>query len=208
MLFYYGEGFKNALVITRGLSIYPREISGYLNTLVMFNQGIIGILQEQITNEGVTSYVNTVISDFKRGTTIPNISSIAEFEPICLNGNKLLCGSIVEVSELNNEPFNITIANSGYSSQNVSPSFLNRDSNSSLKNMLYSNTVHPSVLSNTVGEMTGVDGNAKWTYKKSGLTRISAPLSGRDGLSIRLEFEPNTSFQLVAINLPDFSRGE
>lgn len=215
LLFYYGEGYKNALVINRNLSIFPREISGYMDTLVMFNQGIIGLLQERIYDNGVSTYVNTIISDFRRGTTIPNISSIAEFEPICLNGNKLLLGSIIEISELNNEPFNISTSNAGYSSQNVSPSFLNRLERESdnLRNMLYSNTAHPYVISNTAGEVKSgseitVEANAKWTYKKSGLTRVSAPLSGRDGLSIRIEYEPNTSFQLVAINLPDFSRGE
>lgn len=198
LLVYYSstDNYKNSLVIGRNLSIFPREISDNINDYTMFQQGIVGFAN----NSG------KFISDFKRGTTIPNISSIAEFEPIYLNGNKLLCGSIVEITELNNEPYNLTTSNAGIATQDISPSLLtytqSNGENRQYPNMLYSNTANPQVLSNTVAE------EAKWVYQKSNVTRIAAPLGGRNGLTLRLEFEPNVTFQVVAINLPDFSIGE
>lgn len=215
LIIYYGADYKTALVIPRNLSIFPREISEGLRDIMMFNQSILGITYTY-DEEDPTTLIHTIISDFKRGTTIPNISSIAEFEPIALNGNKLLAGSIIEITELNNEPFTISTSNSGIAIQIVNPSFLNNNSSSMevLSNMLYSNTTNPTITSNTVGEIvnssqqTVVRGNAKWVYQKSGLTRIAAPLGGRDGLTIKIEFEPNVAFKIVSINLPDFSRGE
>lgn len=195
LMVYYSSTnyYTNSLVIPRNLSIYPREISDYINDYMMFQQGIIGIDK---TN-------GLLISDFKRGTTIPNISSIAEFEPIYLNGNRLLCGTIVEVTELNNEPFDLSTANAGISFQHIEPTITRISSTSEYyPNMVYSNTENPRVTSKTVAR------EAKWTYQKSSLIRAAAPLGGRNGLTLRVEFEPNVTFQIVAINLPDFSVGE
>ena len=49
---------------------------------------------------------------------------------------------------------------------------------------------------------------SKWAAKKSNLTRVYAPMSGRDGISISLEFAANQAFCLAALRLPDFSQGE
>ena len=48
----------------------------------------------------------------------------------------------------------------------------------------------------------------KWALKKSNLTRIYAPASGREGVKLTFEFQPNVAFCLVGIRLADFSRGE
>ena len=48
----------------------------------------------------------------------------------------------------------------------------------------------------------------KWANKRSNLTRIYAPASGRDGVRLTFEFQPNVAFCLAGIKLADFSKGE
>lgn len=191
LLFYYGETLSKALVITRGLSIFPREIPLMVEDVEMFNQGVLFFTSTDL------------YKDFRRGTIIPEITSIAEFEPIGLNGNKLLCGSIIEVTELNNIEYDITTSNAGVATQHIEGhSMLNRDSENIYPNMIYSNTSNPYINSDTVSD------SSRWAYQKSAVTRLAAPLSGRDGITIRLEIQPNISFCFTAISVPDFSSGE
>ena len=191
LIVYYGDMLYQSLVITRGLSIYPREINKDLVDCTMFAQGLLCF-----TTDGL------ILEDFKRGTVIPEITSVVEFEPICLRGSKLLSGTIIEFTELNDVDFNISTSNAGYSSQDIIPSSQNRSDEESIPLMLYSNSSNPRILNDTVA------GEAKWVYQKSDVTRVAAPLSGRDGLTLRMEFPKNTAFTLCAINLPDLSRGE
>lgn len=191
LIVYYGDMLYQSLVITRGLSIYPREINKDLVDCTMFAQGLLCF-----TTDGL------ILEDFKRGTVIPEITSVVEFEPICLRGSKLLSGTIIEFTELNDVNFNISTSNAGYSSQDIIPSSQNRSDEESVPLMLYSNSSNPRILNDTVA------GEAKWVYQKSDVTRVAAPLSGRDGLTLRMEFPKNTAFTLCAINLPDLSRGE
>ena len=191
LIVYYGDMLYQSLVITRGLSIYPREINKDLVDCTMFAQGLLCF-----TTDGL------ILEDFKRGTVIPEITSIVEFEPICLRGSKLLSGTIIEFTELNDVNFNISTSNAGYSSQDIIPSSQNRSDEESIPLMLYSNSSNPRILNDTVAN------EAKWVYQKSDVTRVAAPLSGRDGLTLRMEFPKNTAFTLCAINLPDLSRGE
>lgn len=191
LIVYYGDMLYQSLVITRGLSIYPREINKDLVDCTMFAQGLLCF-----TTDGL------ILEDFKRGTVIPEITSVVEFEPICLRGSKLLAGTIIEFTELNDVDFNISTSNAGYSSQDIIPSSQNRSDEESIPLMLYSNSSNPRILNDTVA------GEAKWVYQKSDVTRVAAPLSGRDGLTLRMEFPKNTAFTLCAINLPDLSRGE
>lgn len=191
LIVYYGDMLYQSLVITRGLSIYPREINKDLVGCTMFAQGLLCF-----TTDGL------ILEDFKRGTVIPEITSVVEFEPICLRGSKLLSGTIIEFTELNDVNLNISTSNAGYSSQDIIPSSQNRSDEESIPLMLYSNSSNPRILNDTVA------GEAKWVYQKSDVTRVAAPLSGRDGLTLRMEFPKNTAFTLCAINLPDLSRGE
>ena len=48
----------------------------------------------------------------------------------------------------------------------------------------------------------------QWASKKSTATRIYAPMSGREGVSLTIEFKPNQAFCLIALRLIDFSQGE
>lgn len=193
LIIYYGYGLRNCLLIQRNLSMFPRELDKLLLDVKMFSLGLVCF-----TSDG------KILNDFKRGKVIPNITPVAEFEPIALKGNKLLCGNILEFTELNNENFTLTTLNAGVATQEVTPSMLNRDEEVGeiLPNMLYSNQSNPTINSDTTA------GNSKWVYQKSACVRVAAPLSGRDGIKIRMEFPENSNFILCAIYIPDFSRGE
>lgn len=190
LLLYYGIHLDKALVITRGLSLFPRETTKEFLSVNMFAQGFINI-----TNGG------EVIEDFKRGTIIPDLSPIAEFEPIALRGNKLLNGSIIEVSELNGVRYNISTLNAGNSEQSIVPLTNQINRNVALPNLIYSDLARKFLPASYAEQ-------SKWAAQKSNVTRIYAPLSGRDGLRMSIEFEPNCSFCLLAVRFPDMSQGE
>lgn len=190
LLLYYGSELDQALVINRGLSIFPRETNLSFLDVQMFAQGFINI-----TTDGY------VLEDFKRGTIIPNITPVAEFEHIGLRGNKMLSGTIIEITELNGVKYNIATMNAGNSEQEITPTIIQINRNSALPNLIYSDETinfYP----------TSFAESTKWASQKSSVTRIAAPLGGRDGLGVRLEFEPNVSFCLCAIRFPDMSQGE
>lgn len=192
LLLYYGQFLDKALLITRGLSIYPREVDNNLYDMTMSFQGYICVTQ-----------TGSILDGFKRGTIIPNLTPIAEFEPICLRGNKLLCGTIMEFTELDGIRFNVSTLNAGSSDQKLFPHIneTSRNPSENLPNLVYSDQ-NINFFSDTVAE------HSRWASQKSSLTRLAAPLGGRDGLALRLEFEPNVSFCLTSIYFPDMSRGE
>lgn len=190
LLVYYDTNLSKALVIPRNLSIYPREIDKSLTNVSMFSQGFINI-----TSDGL------IIEDFKRGTIVPEMESIVEFEPISLRSNKMLCGSIIEFTELNGVDFKVATSNITQAYQEVNPSMVRAEIDSSLPNLIYSDK-NLKIINNSYAE------ESKWAAQKSALSRIAAPLSGRNGLGITLEFGKNITFQLCSIYFPDLSRGE
>lgn len=202
LILYYGENLNRGIVILDGIySLFPRELDKQMFHFLGFNQGIAGITQQ-----------GEILQDFKKGTVISGLTAIANFEPIGLRDNRIICNSIVEVTELNGVSFNASLSNSGYSYQKIVPSnssgILTNDINpdsSTLGNniplMLYSDYAQ-----NLVFDRFSME--AKWAGKQSNVTRIYAPMSGKEGVSIGLEFPANEAFCLAALRLADFSQGE
>lgn len=189
-ILYYGEHLDKGLVLTSTGSLFPRELDIRIFDCVRFNQGTLSI-----TREGLIS------QDFKKGTIILNKTPIAEFEAIGLKDNRCICSSMLEVTELNGIEYNITTSNAGVSYQHINPSINYGLNDTKLPPMVYSDK--DKKLYTDSFELT-----TKWAAKKSNLTRVYAPMSGRDGISISLEFAANQAFCLAALRLPDFSQGE
>lgn len=189
-ILYYGEHLDRGLVLTSTGSLFPRELDIRIFDCVRFNQGTLSI-----TREGLIS------QDFKKGTIILNKTPIAEFEAIGLKDNRCICSSMLEVTELNGIEYNITTSNAGVSYQHINPSINYGLNDTKLPPMVYSDK--DKKLYTDSFELT-----SKWAAKKSNLTRVYAPMSGRDGISISLEFAANQAFCLAALRLPDFSQGE
>lgn len=189
-ILYYGEHLDKGLVLTSTGSLFPRELDIKIFNCVRFNQGTLSI-----TREGLIS------QDFKKGTIILNKTPIADFEAIGLKDNRCICSSMLEVTELNGVEYNITTSNAGVSYQHINPSINYGIDKTELPPMVYSDQ-NKKLYSDSF-ELT-----SKWADKKSNLTRVYAPMSGRDGISISLEFAANQAFCLAALRLPDFSQGE
>lgn len=189
-ILYYGEHLDKGLVLTSTGSLFPRELDIRIFDCVRFNQGTLSI-----TREGLIS------QDFKKGTIILNKTPIAEFEAIGLKDNRCICSSMLEVTELNGVEYNITTSNAGVSYQHINPSINYGINDTKLPPMVYSDK--DKKLYSDSFELT-----SKWAAKKSNLTRVYAPMSGRDGISISIEFAANQAFCLAALRLPDFSQGE
>lgn len=189
-ILYYGEHLNRGLVLTSAGSLFPRELDIKIFDCVRFNQGTLSI-----TKEGLIS------QDFKKGTIIFNKTPIAEFEAIGLKDNRCICSSLLEVTELNGIEYNITTSNAGAAYQHINPSMNYGIDKSELPPMIYSDK-NKKLYSDSF-ELT-----SKWADKKSNLTRVYAPMSGRDGISISIEFAANQPFCLAALRLPDFSQGE
>ena len=189
-ILYYGEHLDKGLVLTSTGSLFPRELDIKIFNCVRFNQGTLSI-----TREGLIS------QDFKKGTIILNKTPIADFEAIGLKDNRCICSSMLEVTELNGVEYNITTSNAGVSYQHINPSINYGIDKTELPPMVYSDQTKK--LYSDSFELT-----SKWADKKSNLTRVYAPMSGRDGISISLEFSANQAFCLAALRLPDFSQGE
>ena len=130
-----------------------------------------------------------------------NITAYADFEAIGLRDNRFTCSSLLEVTELNGINYTLTTANAGGSTQYIHPNINIGMSNLSLPPLVYSDKAK-NILNDSF-ELT-----SKWAEKKSNVTRLYAPMSGREGVQISIEFEKNTSFCLAALRLPDFSQGE
>ena len=190
LLLYYGDKLDKALLITRGLSLFPRENSKLFLDIQMFAQGFINL-----TTDGY------IIEDFKRGTIIPDVTPVAEFEPLCLRGNNMLCGAIIEVTELNGVRYKASTLNAGSSEQDIVPPISQITTETSLPNFIYSD-LDRNFLPASFAE------TSRWASQKANVTRFSAPLGGRNGMTLTLEFEPNVSFCLLALRYPDMSQGE
>lgn len=187
---YYGEDLTNGVVLKLNATLFPRKLDIPMEYFLGFNQGVTGVG----TN-------GEIIQDFKSGTIIENIPAYAEFEAIGVRDNRHICSTILEVTELNGTEFTITTKNTGTSVQSIRPN-LNigvRDLN--LPPLMYSDKEY-NIISDSY-ELT-----TRWADKKANVTRVAAPMSGRDGVSISIEFPKNTSFCLAALRLPDFSLGE
>lgn len=196
LILYYGENLNKGIVILDNIyTLFPRELDQPMFSYLGFNQGVAGITQK-----------GEIIQDLKKGTVIGNLSAIANFEPIGLRDNRIICSSILEVTELNNISYNISLSNAGYSYQKITPSnslgILDRDNDlnsAGLPLMLYSEQ-------DKLFDRFSME--SRWAGKQSNVTRIYAPMSGKEGVSIRIEFPANEAFCLAALRLADFSQGE
>lgn len=187
---YYGERLNRGILLTQQGGLFPRELDITTSAFVEFSQGVVGV-----TPTGL------VFQDFKKGTVIPNITSVADFEAIGLRDNRLIHSSILEVTELNGTRFTLTTQNTGYSFQEIIPTSELAEENELLPNMMYSDRAKKLIYDS-------FEFKRKWADKTSNVTRIAAPMSGREGVKLTLEFPANTAFCLVALRLPDFSQGE
>lgn len=196
LILYYGENLNKGIVILDNIySLFPRELDKPMFSYLGFNQGIAGITQ---TGE--------IIQDFKKGTVIENLTSIANFEAIGLRDNRMICSSILEVTELNNISYNISLSNSGYSFQRIVPS--NGQGIIGRGDLLSNNNIPLMLYSEQDKLFDRFSMKSKWAGKQSNVTRIYAPMSGKEGVSIGIEFPANEAFCLAALRLADFSQGE
>lgn len=189
-ILYHGENLNNGLILTLNGSLFPRELDKQFEHFMVFNQGIVGI-----TSTG------KIVQEFKKGTIILNKTPIVEFEAIGLKDNRCICASLLEVTELNGVEYNITISNAGSSYQHINPHINYGIDKVELPPLIYSDKRNN--ITNDSFELT-----SKWAGKKSNLTRLYAPMSGRDGIYIIMEFAANQEFCLAALRIPDFSQGE
>ena len=109
MMLYYGANLNKAMVII-GDSLYPRELDCSVTVFRQFNNGVLII----DTN-------SRILQDYKQGTLIPNLTAVAEFEPIALKDNRCICASLIEVTELNGIEYWITTLNECTSYQHIIP---------------------------------------------------------------------------------------
>lgn len=192
-ILYYGETLTKGMVITSNAgNFFPRE---YPSTMPMykflgFNQGVAGV-----SNDGV------IIQDFKKGTIVEDIKPMADFEAIGLRDNRFICSTIMEITELDGVEYTITTTNAGTSYQKVRPNTELAEDNITLPPLLYSDNLTGNIYPSFALE-------TKWANKQSNVTRIAAPMSGREGVSISITFPENQLFCLSALRLPDFSQGE
>lgn len=186
-ILYYGENLNKGIVLTSLGTLFPRELDKDIESFIGFNQGVVFITSD-----------NKIVQDFKKGSVVPTLSCVAVFEPIGLRDNRLICSSILEVTELNGIEYKVSTENAGTSYQQIVPSYNIVEGQEFLPPLLYSddNIKLPSY------ELT-----SKWAEKTSNVTRIYAPMSGRNGVAITIEFPANTAFCLSALRLPDFSQG-
>ena len=189
-ILYYGENLNQGLVLTNIGTLFPRELDKQIEGFIGFNQGV-----AFITSDG------EICQDFKKGTIIPNMPCVAEFEAIGLRDNRMICSSIIELTELNGVTYDLTTRNAGSSYQKVKPVADADGHGVILPPMMYSDRDINMIIDSFSME-------SKWADKKANVTRMYAPMSGREGVGISIEFPANTAFCLAAIRLPDFSQGE
>lgn len=187
---YYGENLNQGLVLTTAGTLFPRQLDKNIDAYIGFNQGV-----AFITADG------EICQDFKKGSIIPNMSCVVDFEPIGLRDNRVICSSLLEITELNGISYVLSTKNAGTSYQKITPSNEIVNENILLPPMMYSNR-----SINTVVDSYSME--SKWADKISNVTRIYAPMSGREGINISIEFPANTTFCLSALRLPDFSQGD
>lgn len=188
LILYYGADLRNGIVYTIDSgSLFPRELDLPMLGYIGFNQGVAGI-----------SETGEIIQDFKKGTIIPNLTCIAVFEPIGLRDNRCICASMLEITELNGINYTVSTENVMPSVQKVQPSFYVSSQGDMLLPFLYSDGEY---LADSF-ELT-----SRWAEQTSHVTRLYAPMSGRGGISLTLEFESDRAFCLNSIRIPDFAQG-
>lgn len=188
LILYYGGDLKNGLIyVIDAASLYPRELDIPMMGYIGFNQGVAGI-----------SSRGHLIQDFKKGTIIPNLTCVASFEPIGLRDNRCICASMLEITELNGINYSVNTENAMPSIQKVQPSFYVSSQGDMLLPFLYSDMDY---LADSY-ELT-----SRWAEQTSHITRLYAPMSGRNGISLTLEFEADRAFCLNSIRIPDFAQG-
>ena len=187
-ILYYGENLNNGLVLTTVGTLFPRQLDKEIKGYIGFNQGVLMI-----------SKFGEIGQDFIKGTVIPNIQPEVTFEAIGLRDNRMICSSILELTELNGVSYDVSTRNACSSYQKVVPTSGNGDI--ALPPFLYSD-----FKNNIILDSYSLD--TQWASLKSNVTRISAPMSGREGIALSLTFPANTAFCLSALRLPDFSQGE
>lgn len=187
-ILYYGEMLNKGIVLTNVGTLFPRELDKNIRGFIGFNQGVVFLVED--TNE--------IVQDFKKGTVIPSLSCVANFEAIGLRDNRLICSSILEITELNGISYDVTTANAGTSYQRIVPSQGLTTTGAYLPPFLYSDDLDI---------VDSYELTSRWADKNSNITRISAPMSGREGVRISIEFPANNAFCLAALRLPDFSQG-
>ena len=187
---YYGEDLSTGIVLKLNATLFPRQLDLPIEKFIGFNQGVVGVSPE-----------GKIIQDFQNGTLIESIPAYADFEAIGVRDNRVISSSILEVTELNGVDYTVTTKNTGTSVQTIHPNLNIGLDNEILPPLLYSDKTY-NIISDSY-ELT-----SRWADKKSHVTRVAAPMSGRDGVSISIEFPLNTTFCLAALRLPDFSQGE
>lgn len=188
---YYGNNLNYGIILTPLATLFPRQLNAEVIKYIKFNQGIFGVTED-----------GKIIQEYKNGTIIRDITANAEFEAIGLRDNRFTISSLLEVTELNAVDYTVTTQNAGMSIQSVKPP-INKGSttDSYLPPLIYSDKRFN--ITNDSFELT-----SRWADKKANVTRLYAPMSGREGVQISIEFAPNVSFCLAALRLPDFSQGE
>ena len=190
LILYYGEQLKNGIVyVPASKAIFPREMDLTVEDYQGFNQGVIGVSEE-----------GRLFEDFKKGTLIENLTSIATFEPIGLRDNRMICASVMEISELNGIEYALTATNTQTSLQYIHPSSLVARNGKNTPPMLYSDK-----MANL--SFDSFSTQRKWADKTSNCTRVYAPMSGRYGVNLSFEFPKAEAFCLAAILINDFSQG-
>lgn len=187
-ILYYGENLSNGLVLTNIGTLFPRQLDQEVSGYVGFNQGVLGI-----------GKFGNIFQDFMKGTIVPNIKPEVEFEAIGLRDNRLICSSILEITELNGIDYEVTTRNAGSSYNTVSPTI--NEGSINLPPFLYSD-----FTSGRIYDSYSLD--SQWAVLKSNVTRLACPMSGREGITISMAFPANTAFCLSALRLPDFTQGE
>ena len=188
LILYYGEDLKRGVVYSiPAEALFPRELDKVMLGYTGFNQGVMGITER-----------GELIQDFKRGMIIPNLSCVAQFEPIGVRDNRMICSTILEVTELNGIDYGVTTQNAGSSYQQIQPSFYRQNSGEALLPFIYSEDDY-------VADSYQL--TSRWAEISSHRTRIYAPMSGRNGVTIQLEFEADKPFCLSMLRLPDFCQG-
>lgn len=184
---YYGELLNKAIIYTAGQSLFPRELDKNLIGFIGLNQGVVGITEH-----------GEIIQDFKRGTIIPTLSCVAAFEPIGLRDNKLTQCALMELTELSGVEYELNTQNATVSHQKVRPSLFVQNNKEELLPFIYSDNI---VKENSYELVT------RWAEQTANVTRVSAPMSGRNGISVSIEFEAGRAFCLTGIRFPDFAQG-
>lgn len=189
-ILYYGTDLSNGVVLKLNATLFPRKLDLSMEKFIGFNQGVAGVSTD-----------GKIIQEFWNGTLIESIPAYADFEAIGLRDNRVVSSSILEVTELNGVNYTVTTKNTGTSVQSIQPNINIGLNGETLPPLLYSDYSY-NIISDSY-ELT-----SRWADKKAHVMRIAAPMSGREGVSISIEFPKNTSFCLAALRLPDFSQGE